>query len=153
MIAKYFLFSISVAFSSMILGMMVTAVLKKSAAYERLSQMNWIKSRKVNKRIGLGLFKWVVKYTFFKYFNQKLKVEGKVEAADLRELRSEMTFSEIAHLVGFVAMMGFTMVMCVKGNYMYALVSLVVNILMNLYPSLLQQENKRRIDVLLRRMK
>jgi len=33
-----------------------------------------------------------------------------------------------------------------KGLYLFAVVMTLVNILMNIYPALLQQQNKRRID-------
>jgi len=39
----------------------------------------------------------------------------------------------------------------ISNNYLFGLTIMIVNILMNLYPSLLQQENKRRIDKLIKR--
>lgn len=99
--------------------------------------------------IGLGAFKWIVKNTFFKYFNQKLKLNRKIELTELNELRKEMTFSEINHLIGFAFVTIFAFVKFSNGNYLFALIIMIVNILLNLYPSLLQQENKRRIDKLL----
>jgi len=88
-----------------------------------------------------------VKNTFFKFFNQKLKVKNKI--SELSELRKEMTLSEISHLIGFAFMTVIALDQSISDNYLFGLAIMIVNILMNLYPSLLQQENKRRIDKLI----
>ena len=61
-----------------------------------------------------------------------------------------MTFSEISHLIGFVFVSFFAVYQLAKGAFLFALIITLVNIFMNMYPSLLQQENKRRIDRLLK---
>lgn len=114
--------------------------------YKSLSHLNLIKSKTINKQIGLGAFKWMVKNTFFKFFNPKLKLKNKIEMTDLSNLRKEMTSAEIGHLVGFGFVTIFAIIKLINGDFLFALIFMIVNILMNLYPSLLQQENKRRID-------
>ncbi|TCD02112.1 hypothetical protein EZ449_18800 [Pedobacter frigidisoli] len=149
---KYFTYSISIAFISWIVGMIINAVLTKKAFYNKnLSNLSFIKNETLNKAIGLEIFKWIVKNTFFKFFNQKLTLKKKIEIIDLKNLRNEMTISEISHLIGFGFMGIFALVKVFHANYLFALVMMIVNILMNLYPSLLQQENKRRIDKLIKR--
>lgn len=144
---KYITYSISIAFISWIVGMIINALLIKTAYYHNnLSNLNFIKSKRLNKIMGLGMFKWIVKNTFFKFFNPKLKLKNKIELTELDTLRNEMTISEISHLIAFVAVAAFALVKCINGQYLLALVMMIVNTLMNLYPSLLQQENKRRID-------
>jgi len=81
----------------------------------------------VNKRIGLGVFKWIVKNTFFKYFNQKLKLKNKIEMTYLNGLRKEMTFTEISHLIGFGLMTIFAFVKKINGNYLFALVFMILS--------------------------
>lgn len=153
MIIQYFTFSISITFISWIVGMIINVLLRNLEFYKKISNLNFIKNETVNKRIGLGIFKWIVKNTFFKYFNQKLKLKNKIEITDLNDLRSEMTFSEISHLIGFAFVNIFILMKLINGNFLFALIFMTVNILMNLYPSLLQQENKRRIDILKKRFK
>lgn len=153
MVIQYFTFSISITFISWIVGMIVNVLLRNLEFYKKISNLNFIKNETVNKRIGLGIFKWIVKNTFFKYFNQKLKLKNKIEINDLNDLRSEMTFSEISHLIGFAFVNIFILMKLINGNFLFALIFMTVNILMNLYPSLLQQENKRRIDLLKKRFK
>ncbi|WP_394801126.1 glycosyl-4,4'-diaponeurosporenoate acyltransferase CrtO family protein [Niabella ginsengisoli] len=133
--------------------MTINAVIRKTKCYDRgLSNLNFIKSEKLNQLIGLGAFKWIVKNTFFKFFNQKLKLKRKVEKADLNKLRNEMTISEIDHLIGFSFVTIFALVKFFNFHYLLGLIIILINILMNLYPSLLQQENKRRIDKLIKKL-
>lgn len=146
MIIKYITFGISVSFLSWIIGMIINSILIKTPYYQRLSNLNIIKNQALNKKIGLGAFKWIVKNTPFKYFNPKLKLQPKAGTTELNELRKEMTFSEISHFIGFGFVTIFAVIKLINSNYLFALIIMLVNVLMNLYPSLLQQENKRRID-------
>ncbi|WP_111710110.1 glycosyl-4,4'-diaponeurosporenoate acyltransferase CrtO family protein [Lutibacter citreus] len=143
---QYLKFSISISIISWIVGMIIHELIKNKPFYSNLSNLNFIKSKNLNKIIGIGFFKWIVKNTFFKYFNQKLKLKNKIELTKLNELRKEMTISEISHLIGFLFVTIFAVVKIINANYLFGLVIMIANILLNLYPSLLQQENKRRID-------
>ena len=62
-----------------------------------------------------------------------------------------MTLAEISHLIGFVFVTFFAVYKSLTNNLLFGLIIMAVNTLMNLYPSLLQQENKRRIDKLIKR--
>jgi uncharacterized protein with PQ loop repeat len=146
-----FVFGLSMSFISWIVGMILNNFLIKTAFYDRLSNLNFIKHKGLNKKIGLKLFKWIVKNTFFKFFNQKIKIEN--QSDDLNAIRNEMTFSEISHLIGFVFVMCFAFYKTFSEGVVFALTMMIPNILLNLYPSLLQQENKRRLDLLLKRKK
>lgn len=146
---KYIVFSISIAFISWIVGMILNALIKNQPFYNNISNLNFIKSKTLNKRIGIGVFKWIVKNSFFKYFNQKIKLNNKIEKTDLKNIRMEMTIAEISHLIGFIFVTVIALYKSVSINYLFGLTIMIVNILMNLYPSLLQQENKRRIDRLI----
>ncbi|WP_240635627.1 glycosyl-4,4'-diaponeurosporenoate acyltransferase CrtO family protein [Hymenobacter rigui] len=121
----------------------------KTELHYKLSNLNFIKSKDFNKKIGMKPFKWIVKNTFFKYFNQKIKVESQND--DLIEIRKEMVISEISHLIGFVFVVIFASYKIFSAGIIFGATMMIPNSLMNLYPSLLQQENKRRIDNLLKR--
>ncbi len=150
---KYISFSISIAVISWLVGMALNAVLRKTTFYKsNLSNLNFIKTEKLNKIIGIDIFKWVVKNTFFKFFNQKLKLKSKIEKSDLITLRNEMTISEIDHLIGFVFVTVFAVIKSIQFNYKFGLIIMIVNVLLNLYPSILQQQNKRRIDTFLKKL-
>lgn len=70
---------------------------------------------------------------------------------DYKTIRNEMTLAEIGHLVGFVFVIFFAIYYCFKVSILAGLAIMIPNVLLNLYPSLLQQENKRRIDQLMKR--
>ena len=146
---KYLTFGISISFISWIVGMILNSILVKTKYYEKFSNLNFIVSKNTNRIIGIGYFKWVVKNTFFKFFNQKIKLGDK--KVELTEIRKEMTLAEISHLIGFIFVTFFATYKSFTHNLLFGLIIMVVNTLMNLYPSLLQQENKRRIDKLIKR--
>ncbi|WP_306293660.1 hypothetical protein [Winogradskyella forsetii] len=143
-----FIFGISMSFISWIVGMIINSILMKTAYYKKLSYLNFIKSKSLNKNIGIKYFKWIVKNTFFKFFNQKIKLENR--NTDLTVIRNEMTFSEISHLIGFIFVTIFAIYKSIVVGILFGLIMMIPNVLMNLYPSLLQQENKRRIDKMMK---
>lgn len=142
-------FGVSISFISWIIGMILNSILIKTDYYKKLSNLNFIESKAQNKNIGIGYFKWIVKNTFFKFFNQKIKLENR--KVDLVEIRNEMTLSEISHLIGFIFVTIFAIYKGFTLSIVFGLSMMIPNIFMNLYPSLLQQENKRRIDKLMKR--
>ncbi len=150
---RYLTFSISICFISWLVGMMIHYALRKRAYFNKnLENLTFIENQHLNRVIGLGIFKWIVRNTFFKFFNQKLKLKTKIDKPYLCSIRKEMTISEIDHLIGFVFVSFFALAKAFNANYLFGLVIMIVNIPMNLYPSLLQQENKRRIDRLIKRL-
>ena len=119
MTLKYITFSISICFISWIVGMIVNAALRKTEFYGKLSNISLIKSRKLNKFIGLGAFKWIVKNTFFKFFNPKLQLPSKATTKELIELRQEMTIAEISHFIGFSFVMIFAMIKVIRAEFFF----------------------------------
>jgi ABC-type protease/lipase transport system fused ATPase/permease subunit len=152
MILQYLSFSISIAFISFIIGMILTTLIRNSKLYQgKLSNLNFVKSETVNRLLGVGVIKWIVKNTFFKFLNPTLKVERKMNLSDLKEIRNAMTKAEIDHLFAFAFVMLFVIYALLTQKYLFALTLMVINTLMNLCPSLLQQQNKRRLDLLMGR--
>lgn len=150
MLIKYITFSISIVFISFIVGMIMTAIIRKTNFYKtRLSNLNFIESDFTNQIIGVGIVKWIVKNSLFKYFNPNLKFDRKMKISDIKNIRNEMTKSEIDHLFAFLFVSVFMFIAIYNQNSLSALIILLINIQMNLNPSLLQQQNKRRIDKLL----
>ncbi len=72
---------------------------------------------------------------------------------DLLKLRDEMTKAEIGHLIGFFVVLIWAVYKSMTASLLLGLVVLLVNVLFNLYPVLLQQENKKKIDIILERYK
>ncbi|WP_175632393.1 glycosyl-4,4'-diaponeurosporenoate acyltransferase CrtO family protein [Pedobacter ghigonis] len=147
MLIKQITFSFSIAFISWIVGIILNELLAKTAFYQpRLTKLNFIKNEKVNSLLGLDLFKYVLLHSFFKFFNPKLSMKKKIMASELIEYRQEMTKAELNHLLAFGFMNVFIFIKIFQGLYLFALIMTLINLLMNIYPVLLQQQNKRRID-------
>lgn len=150
MILKQIIFSISICFISWIVGMLVNAYLIKTEFYQKhLTNLNFIHSRKINRLIGIDLLKRIIKNSFLGFLNPLLKLDTKSNPDDLIRLRELMTKSEIDHLIGFVFVSIFAIIKFLNHDFWFGLTIMIINILMNLYPSLLQQLNKRRIDRLI----
>lgn len=148
---KYVTFGIAISFISWIFGMICNSMLIQTKYYEKLSNLNFITSKSLNTYIGLNYFKWIVKNTPFRFFNQKIRLQNK--KAELTEVRKEMTIAEVSHLIGFIFVTSIALYKGFSDNYLFAILISLVNIPMNLYPALLQQENKRRIDRFRKRIK
>ncbi len=144
----YIIFGISISFISWMVGLILNGILVKTKYYKKLSNFNFIKSSKINKLIGIKQFKWIIKNTFFKFFNQKITLKDK--KVDLIEIRKEMTIAEIGHLIAFLFVIPFAIYKSIRYDIYFGLVIMFFNVIMNLYPSLLQQANKRRLDKLIK---
>ncbi len=103
---KYLAFGISISFISWMVGMIITSILKKTEYYNKIANLNFITSNTLNENIGINHFNWIVKNTFFKFFNQKIKLKNK--KTELTEVRKEMTTAEISHLIGFISFIATT---------------------------------------------
>ena len=153
MLLKYLTFSISICVISWFVGIIGTALLKHTAFYIRhLSHLNFLPHRRQNQLIGISLLKWVVIHTPFRFFNPGLKVTKRPDLPQLLHLRQEMTAAEVGHLVAFAFALVFAAIKSIQVGLPFGLTILLVNVPMNLYPSLLQQENKRRMDPLIQRL-
>jgi hypothetical protein len=136
----YFILAISVSVISWIVGVILNFIFTRTKYYKKISELNFIRDRD----IGIKYFKWIVTNTFFKFLNQGIKIKNK--RTDLKEVRKEMTLAEMNHLFGFMFATVVSIYMSITKDVFYGLTIMVANVFMNLYPSLLQQENKRRID-------
>lgn len=150
MLIRYITFSVSIVFISFIVGMIMTALIRNTNFYKtRLSNLNFVKSDIINQMLGVGLVKWIVKNTFFKYLNPNLRFDKKSNISQIKTIRDDMIKAEIDHLFAFLFVSIFMFIAINNHKFLSALIILFTNIIMNLNPSLLQQQNKRRIDKLL----
>ena len=148
-ILSYFLNSIVFTFVSWTIGLILNNAIKNTRFYSKLSHLNFIKKESINRAIGMDAVKWIIKNSFFKYFNQKLKFKTRPSISQLQETRKEMTYSEIGHFIGFIFILVIIAIKLLKGHITFAFILFIFNIIFNLYPSLLQQQNKKRIDRIL----
>ncbi|KGO87859.1 hypothetical protein Q765_05080 [Flavobacterium rivuli WB 3.3-2 = DSM 21788] len=150
---KTYIFAISFTFSLSIIGLLVNHAIKSRPFYSKISNLNFIKSEAANRYLGVVLFKKVLVISFWKHLNPTLKIAGRPDKAKLNALRNEMTTAEVGHLVALMCTFIAVIVMHQKHYYEDAIIPvLVCNIVFHVYPPLVQQYNKRRLDKIIDRI-
>lgn len=142
-------FGLSLSVVSWMVGIMGGALLQRTRSIEKLSRLNLIPSKSLNHALGIELFKRILMNSPLRFLNPSIRVEGK--DTDLVSLRHRMTVAEINHLIGFLFVAAAAVYQSSNISLTFGLSMMIPNVILNAYPSLLQQENKRRIDRLLTR--
>jgi hypothetical protein len=152
----YLSFSILVAvFISGPMGLwLVNKMDKKGILFTTIKNWQLTNQLWIYKLIGLSVFAWFVNETFFKHFNTKIKINRRPNRDDINQLKTEMTIAEICHLIGFVFVLPIQLI----GFLLYGFNSLfyfllILNVIFNLYPVLLQEHNKTRLTKFEMRLK
>ena len=146
--------SITIAFGFAVVGLLINYILMNLPFYDRLSHLNFIRSDKANKYLGVLYFRQMLITSFWRHFNPKIKITGRATHSQLLNLRREMTYAEISHLVAFLCVLAVAVFAYRYKPHNMAVVPLLIsNVLFHFYPALVQQYNKRRLDVLLTRIK
>ena len=127
----------------MIIGMIVNKFIQNSKFYKKISNLNFVKNKSIYNGIGVKITKWFVTKTIWKYFNPNLKIMKKPNYEDLKNLKKEMTNAEISHLIAFILVNFFVTFLFFNQKITFGLILLILNILLNFHPALLQQENKK----------
>ncbi|MEH1007279.1 hypothetical protein VDP25_05995 [Winogradskyella sp. ECml5-4] len=146
----YFLKAITFTFVSWTIGLIVNNAIKNTTFYSKLSDFQFIRSATIYNSLGLSVFAWIIKNSFFKIFNQNIKLKKRASREDLKQIRNEMVYAEIGHIIGFIFILIIIGLQIGYKAYTFALILFVFNVIFNLYPSLLQQKNKKRIDNILK---
>lgn len=141
------LFFLALSYS---VGLVVDLVLRRTIDYSKISSFSVFKTRREYERLGiLPYMRAIKRFTV----NPGLKdgIHG-WDIESLRDIRDHMTAAEICHWVGAIFMLGVTLIVAWVGKNAGVVVAYVVlNLLGNVYLSLLQQYNKKRLDAILER--
>jgi hypothetical protein len=136
-------------FFSYAIGVWLTEIIKRIGLYKWFENHNYI-SDELTRQIGVLHFGWLIRHTFMGKFNKKLHVKGKANAETLQQLKRDMTYSEIGHLMAFGLLLIFNIAGLFWGLALwYLLLFFFINLVFNLYLVFLQQYNKRRISKIL----
>jgi hypothetical protein len=146
--------SIAVVFSAAIVGMILNKAIIDKPFYKRLMHLNFIKSEGLNTILGVKALRFIILHSFWKFLNPGLKLDKAKGREKLLWLRAEMTNAEISHLIGFVLCL-LVILASYIANYKTGIILplFIANVLFHFYPALLQQYNKRRVDLILARYK
>ncbi len=150
MMPDYLIYNpIFLIFVSYTLGVWMTSILKATGNYLWFDDHYYLNDRRT-KQIGVLHFGWLIRHSFMGMFNPKLKYTGNANREKLEELRAEMTFAEVNHLMAFIVLLVLNIVFVFWGVvWWYILAFFLLNLVFNFYLVLLQQFNKRRIDRIL----
>ena len=137
-------------FASYGLGVLGTGILKFVGIYDWFEGHNYICDT-TTRNLGVLKLGWVIRKSFLGKFNQKLKFKGGLNEEKLIQLKSNMTFAENNHLIGFILLQVLLVFLAYYRIELWQIISYsLLNIIFNLYLVFLQQFNKRRIDRILK---
>ena len=128
-------------------GLWIAEIMRKKNASFFYSVKNFELTKNVGfyKLLGLDLFTYCVKNTFFKHCNTKIKITKKPTLQEADKLLNEITISELCHFFGCMLVILFQIAALIWELYEIFFFSLLFNTIFNIYPILLQERNKLRI--------
>jgi hypothetical protein len=138
---------LSVIMVSWFLGLLMTAYLKTQPYYPAISSLNLLRSQRMYTIVGIQVFKWLVTKTVYRYLNKNIKFRTRPDLDELVNVRAAMTESEVLHGIAFLfVILAGLPVLLIQGDYQMVFYLMALNIIFNLYPTLLQQYNKAKLD-------
>ena len=142
------LISFLVAFYSGLPGLWVTAIMRRrnSSFFNDVMNFELTRSARFYQLLGLDLFAYCVKNTFFRHFNKKIRITKRPTLNEVDQLLIELTISEMCHLFGFAFVVLFQIaILAILRSYEMVIFSSIFNMIFNVYPVLLQERNKLRL--------
>ncbi|WP_374676561.1 hypothetical protein [Flavobacterium sp. NRK1] len=145
--------AVFVAFGFSVFGLLINNAIKHKRFYNTLTNFNFVRQEKANRILGIFVLKYIILHSFWGKFNPLLTVKER-NRETLIQVRKEMTYAEISHLICFILILLLLPILYIS-NYRTGLIIplFICNIIFHLYPPLLQQYNKRRLDKIIVRMK
>lgn len=140
-----FAFAWALNFLLMILVFAYTEASKSPMISPYFDEKKWEKKGEIYELFGINLFRKLLVLIGWEKLNKKASPVEKSPAA-LMHLHSQTKKSELGHLIIFLIVSGFTVFVMTTMGILNALWLFVLNILLNLYPVLLQRYNRPRIE-------
>ena len=106
----------------------------------------------LSKKIGIGLFQKFLLLTFWRNKDQQKRYFNGTKSGIFHWVK-ESKISEFGHLIPFFILLVLSIWSLLLGFWKMALINLVLNILANLYPVLLQRTHRARLSPILKRLK
>lgn len=136
---------VAVMFLSFIFGMIGNSLLRRLDVYQRFRNWYLFSGLKAYEMLGVLWFRKFLLATPLRLFNSEIRFSKNRSLETLDAIRQHMTGAEVAHWFGFVAMLALNFVAWWRRGFAMGLAFLILNVLGNLYPCLLQQYNRRRL--------
>lgn len=140
-----FLFAWTLNFLLMGCVLAFTETLKSQHNSPYYNDKTWEQKGKVFESVRINFFRKLLVWIGWEKLNKKSKpVEKNTEA--LIHLHYQTKQAELGHIIIFIIVMGFNIFVALKFGVFQSLWLLILNILLNLYPILLQRYNRPRIE-------
>jgi hypothetical protein len=109
------------------------------------------KLKKIFALLKVDYFRVFLLATFWRNKNQRKKYfDGTLEGISILDVQSKK--SEFGHLIPFIIITIISIYFVILGLIKLAIITLLINIIGNLYPILLQRHHRMRIQILRKRM-
>lgn len=142
---KGFLFAWTLNFMLMMCVFMFTETLKSKFKSSYYNQKKWEASGKIYLILGIHIFRKLLVWTGWEKFNKKANpVEKNISALEHLFYRTKQ--SELGHLIIFFIVLLFNVCVAIKLGFIESIWLSILNILLNLYPILLQRYNRPRLE-------
>jgi len=137
-------FAISLNFLLMGGALMFTETLKSKLQYAYFGQQPWEAGGRFYKPFGINLFRKLLVIIGWEKLGKATKPVGK-GAETLANLHYRTKIDELGHIIVLMVVSAFTVVVAIRFGLAKTLPLLLSNILLNLYPIMLQRFNRPRI--------
>ena len=140
-------FSFAWALNFVLMGCVLTftETLKSPLTSTYYNEKMWERRGKIYEYAGVNFFRKLLVWTGWEKLNKKSNpIEKNTQA--LMHLYYQTKKSELGHIIILVIVLGFNMFVAFKFGVLKSLWLLILNILLNLYPILLQRYNRPRIE-------
>lgn len=122
-----------------------TETLKSNHTSSYYQDKKWEKRGKIYESFGINIYRKLLVWTGWEKLNKKANPVGK-KTEILRHLYLGTKKSELGHLIIFIIVLGFNIYVAITFGFVKSLWLLALNILLNVYPILLQRYNLPRIE-------
>lgn len=139
-----FSFAWTLNFLLMFFVVFFTGALKSQLNSSYYDEKGWERSGKIYEHLGINFFRKLLVWIGWEKLIRKSNPIEKNKKA-LTNLHYQTKKSELDHLIILVIVLGFNVFVAFKFGVLKSLWLLILNILLNLYPILLQRYNRPRI--------
>lgn len=138
--------TIAALFISFLVGLMADPILRRLPHYGWLNSRYLFANPRVYENLGVLWFRKFLLWTPLRLLNTKIYFTKSRDLRVLNGILEHIATAEVSHWVGFATMLGFTWLAWWNHGSKVGLAYMACNIIGNVYPSLLQQYNKRRLS-------
>ena len=147
-----FLFAWALNFMLMMCASMFTETLKPGFTSDYYKEKAWERKGKLYEKLGVNTFRKLLVLVGWEKLNKKANpVQKNLNALTHLEYRTKQ--SELGHVIIFFIILGFTAYVAIKYAFTESLWLVFLNVILNVYPVLLQRYNRPRLQRAIKLMK